>query len=386
MPHRPGGRTPSLTKNLVAFRWVTRAQTRSTGPRGRRAAGPGVFPRTNARPRERKRLRSAPSARRLGRLSAISPSRLSPLHEPREGAERAGSAAPNVTRAGSAAQRPQTAEPPRSQQRPRTCGGGAGPSVLAAAGARGPPPCPGRLVHAAGSRASPARFAPSPAAPAPCPCPAPRSGQRPHLRRTLPRLPARCARSRQPLPGAARSSSSLSRRSTGSARRLRGREPGGLRGGSDIAPLLPPPGRCSRPEGRAQRSRTARPGPAPAAAGVPVPPGPVPVPPGPAAAPCGAPPAPGAVRCRWPEGSGGALAPRREAERCRGQKPPRAAGRAGVGRGAAPLWRERGRAGRWGEPKREAGSRQEALGPAAALPASRSGPGSRGPGGGRSCR
>lgn len=242
-------------------------------------------------------------------------------------------------------------------------------------------------MHRAAGRAPPAsppRQRPLPRARARPP--AAGSGQRPHLRRTLPRLPARCARSRQPLPGAARSSSSLSRRSTGSARRLRGREPGGLRGGSDIAPLLPPPGRCSRPEGRAQRSRTARPGPAPAAAGVPVPPGPVPVPPGPAAAPCGAPPAPGAVRCRWPEGSGGALAPRREAERCRGQKPPRAAGRAGVGRGAAPLWRERGRAGRWGEPKWEAGSRQEALGPAAALPASRSGPGSRGPGGGRSCR
>lgn len=89
---------------------------------------------------------------------------------------------------------------------------------------------------------------------------------RPHLSRTLPRLPALSARSRQPLPGAARSSSSLSLRSNGSARRLRGRDPGVLRTGSDIVPLLPPqrlratarPGRCSRPEGRAERSRTVR--------------------------------------------------------------------------------------------------------------------------------
>lgn len=154
----------------------------------------------------------------------------------------------------------------------------------------GLPPRAPRPPH----RSSPPRRGPPapPGHPAACTRRLPRSppaaAGRPHLSRTLPRLPARCARSRQPLPGAARSSSSLSLRSSGSARRLRGRDPAVLRTGSDIAPLLPPQrprttarsGRRSRPEGRAQRSRTGRPGPvqhsAPQVRPGPVPQGPVP--------------------------------------------------------------------------------------------------------------
>lgn len=185
--------------------------------------------RARARPQGR-RLREGPWRRRL------------PSPRPRGGTTASASALPG-------------AAPPEPRGFPAAA---AGPPPAPRPRPRLPPkPPPAAQPRAAGRPLSlPCRLPRSPPAPA----------GRPHLSRTLPRLPARCARSRQPLPGAARSSSSLSLRSSGSARRLRGRDPGVLRTGSDIAALLPPqrlgatarPGRRSGPEGRAGRSRTGR--------------------------------------------------------------------------------------------------------------------------------